>query len=416
MESMAERDAAERLIQLVSGEGFGAGPSHELDEALRIFADVRFTPRESHAIALLLTVHAARRLPDALVVPLAAALVDRGDAVAAAKALGQSSSPAALMLRADLLARGGRLHDAADMVERVLFQDLDWPGARERHARWRGAATTLSGDSRSTRPPPPPATPPAEGEASPRRSLDRAPFRIVREIARGGTGTVYEAEDRELGRRVALKVYHQPERDRAQLLHEVRVPVALAGEGVVRVFDVDADHGWLAMPWAPLGALGLRLRARDADVLRAIRGWSRSLARALARVHRSGWVHHDVKPANVLLDAPERAILTDFATARRVGEPGPPGSHGYVSPERLAGRSSDPRDDIFGFGRILEGAVDARSARGGTAGEPRSLEGWRALARACTGPDANRPRDGADLADRLAAFDDGEREEPRDPA
>jgi hypothetical protein len=406
MKSMGERDAVERLVQLVSNEGFGVGPSHELDEALHLFADVRLTPHEGRAIELLLALHAARPLPDGLVVPLAAALVDRGEATAAAKALADSTSPAALMLRADLLARSGRLEEAADTVERILFRDLDWPGARERHARWRGAAATLS-DRPSARPPGNATTATTDGEASRRRSLDRTPFRIAREVARGGTGTVYEAEDRELGRRVALKVYHQPERDRAQLLHEARVAVALAGEGVVRVFDVDADEGWLAMPWAPLGALGMRLRARDAPVLGAVEGWARSLARALARVHANGWVHHDVKPANVLLQAPDRAILTDFATARRAGEPGPPGSQGYISPERLAGRASDPRDDVFGFGRILEGAVDVLAAGGGSAVDSSSLGEWRALARACTGPDAGRPRSGSELETRLSATTKG---------
>ncbi len=168
-----------------------------------------------------------------------------------------------------------------------------------------------------------------------------APFRWIREAGRGGSATVYEAEDLELLRRVAVKVYHRPDRDRVKLLHEARVAAAVAGDGIVRVFDVDPRRGWLAMEWAPRGALPPR----------AGMGWAQPLARALARVHRAGWVHHDVKPANVLLTAQGAPMLGDFGIARRAGEPSPPGSFGYVSPERLAGRGSDPRDDVYGFGR-----------------------------------------------------------------
>jgi serine/threonine-protein kinase len=183
-----------------------------------------------------------------------------------------------------------------------------------------------------------------------------------------------------------------------QLLHEARVAVALAGPGVVRVFDVEPQQGWLAMEWAPLGAL----RARLGEPLER---WVPPLAAALARVHAAGWVHHDVKPANVLLRVVEEPLLTDLGTARRVGEPSPPGSMGYVSPERLAGRASDPRDDVYGFGRILEDALDARRSPEASHTGPADAERyarWRALASACTGPDGGRPRDGADLVAWIA--------------
>jgi serine/threonine protein kinase len=197
--------------------------------------------------------------------------------------------------------------------------------------------------------------------------------------------------DAELGRQVALKVYHRPDRDRAQLLHEGRVAVRLGGRGIVRVFDVDPAQGWLAMEWASLGALRACIQAGDAESLLPIARWAVPLARTLARVHAAGWVHHDVKPANVLLRAPDDPLLTDFGTARRIGEPSPPGSMGYVSPERLAGRASDPRDDIYGYGRVIEDAL--RAVQG--IARPETL--WRDLWLACTGPDSGRPLDGGAL-------------------
>jgi serine/threonine-protein kinase len=139
------------------------------------------------------------------------------------------------------------------------------------------------------------------------------------------------------------------------------------------------------MEWAPLGALRRRLSE-------PIERWAAGLASALARVHADGWVHHDVKPANVLLRAPDEPLLTDFGTARRIGEPSPPGSLGFMSPERLSGRASDPRDDVYGFGRVLEEAADA---------QPAARPTWVDLAAACTGPDAARPCDGAELVGRI---------------
>ncbi|MGD0675436.1 MAG: serine/threonine-protein kinase [Polyangiaceae bacterium] len=391
---MGGRDVLGPLIQLVA-DGHAADPAL-LEEAMILLAAVRMTPDEARALERLSALHAQRPLPEPLRVAMASALVDRGESDAAAALVADASSPAALMIRAELLAREGDWLGASSEVERILFRDIDWPGARERRARWAeegaapNAANSAPSGSRAV-------LPPLEG----RRSLDKAPFRLVREVARGGAGAVYEADDRELGRRVALKVYHHPDRDRAQLQHEARVAVALAGDGVIAVFDVDLDQGWLAMPWAPLGALGARLKTADPTVLAATPAWSHSLSHALARVHQGGWVHHDVKPANVLLASTDTTILTDFGTARRRGEPSPPGSLGYVSPERQAGRPSDPRDDVFGFGRVLEETIAAASRAPGALAESaaRDLLG---LAAACVGPDQDRPIDGGELVTLLS--------------
>ncbi|MGO9837302.1 MAG: protein kinase domain-containing protein [Polyangiaceae bacterium] len=362
----------ERLLRA----GAPGGPT--VEEALGIFADLRVTPDEGRAIDLLLARETRDPLPEPLLVALASALVDRGQSESAVRALARADSCAALVIRADLLAARGDLVSAMALVERALLRDIDWPGARERHARWRAAL----------------------GQAPPRKvdttatmvtSRPQAPFRLLREIGRGGAGTVYEAEDPDLGRHVALKVYHRVDRDRAQLLHEARVAVALAGKGVVRVFDVDPEHGWLVMEWARSGALHDLLRSGDERTRSELEGWAVPLADALARVHAAGWIHNDVKPANVLLRDRRTPLLSDFGGAKRAGEPSPPGSVGYVSPERLAGRSSDPRDDVFAFGRVLQCALDA-------VGEGGDLGRWRRIAASCTGPDPARPAHAVALA------------------
>jgi eukaryotic-like serine/threonine-protein kinase len=368
------RDPIEELVRVGAPDGLSC------DEAVARFARLRSTPDEGRAIRRLLAKDAIAPLPEPLLLAVASALVDRGEEAMASAALARASSLPGLILRADLLERRGDLAGAMALVERVLLRDIDWVGARERHARWRDAQGR--GPPRSERGP----------IAASAATWLSSPFQVLREVARGGAGVVYEAEDRDLGRRLALKVYHRPDRDRAQLLHEARVAVALAGEGVVRVFDADPDRGWIALEWAPLGALRGHLLRADASAIGGVFPWAAPLARALARVHAAGWVHQDVKPDNILLRAPGAPLLSDFGSARRRGAPSSPGSLGYVSPERVAGRPSDPRDDVYAFGRVLEDALDA-----GAEGDAHVETGWREVASACSGPDDLRPRDGAEL-------------------
>jgi hypothetical protein len=367
-----------RLLSIGSPDGPGE------DEALALLGSLRRSAEEGLALDGLAQRSQDRVLPDRLVLATASALIDRGDRAAARSLLSSQESSTALLMRADISAEDGDLPLAIATIERVLLRNLDLPGASERRQRWRRRLGLTE-----RRQEPDPAT------MTVATTRPRAPFNLVREVARGGAGVVYEALDRELGRRVALKIYHRPDRDRSQLLHEARVAAELDGPGVVRVFDVDPDDGWLALEWAAAGALRELLRPDGRASLPPPASWLPALGRALARVHHAGWVHHDVKPANVLMADGGTLWLGDFGTARRVGEPSPPGSFGYVSPERLAGRASDPRDDVYGFGRIVE---DTLSAIGDIADATR----WRDLAARCVGRSEARPADGSTLVSELA--------------
>ena len=367
-------------IDKITRVALAGGPS--VEEALYLFGGLRNTPEESRLVEEVARTSQVRRLPEPILLVLASVLVDRGESIVAERVLAGVTSSPALMLAADLAERRTDYANALALVERVMLRDLDHPGARERHKRWRAE---LGFDVEQKRA--------APGATVVTREPD-APFDLLREVGRGGAGAVYEAVDRELGRHVALKVYHQPERDRSQLAHEAKVAAALEGPGIVRVYDLDPAHGWLAFEWAMHGTLREKIRARDLGQLLPIQKWAVPLAIALARVHASGWVHHDVKPANVLVDRLGGAVLTDFGIARKISEPPPAGSLGYLSPERIAGRPSDPRDDIYGFGRVLEDVLDVVR-------DESTLARFRPLAVACTGPDAQRPGNGQALLTRM---------------
>jgi tRNA A-37 threonylcarbamoyl transferase component Bud32 len=369
----------ERLAQC----GLPEGPT--IEDALATFRGLRSTQDEGAALEAIAHAAIDHGVPEPLLLAAASALVDRGEGSRAHDLLQTATSPSALLLLSDLEAERGDVPRALSLVERVLLQEIDHPGALERHRRHRAALGLVSPPRREAA-----LTTVVAAEPD-------SPYQLLREVARGGAGAVYEAEDRELGRRLALKVYHEPTRDRDQLLHEVRLAVALSGPGVVRVFDVDPDHGWIALEWAPLGALRERIRARDTESLLPLERWLLPLARGLARVHDAGLVHLDVKPANVLLVSPTLPVLADFGIARRVGQPSPPGSMGYVSPERLAKKPADHRDDIYGFGRVLEDVLEA-------VGSPADRERFLALAKLCTGQVEARPAHARDLVVRLQAL------------
>jgi serine/threonine-protein kinase len=382
----APRKPPARVMRLAE-VGLPGGPS--VDEAIAVLRQVRGTELEATAVGFALRA-GARVIPDPVRVACADILASRGDDAGALRVLEGISSTPGLVLASDLYAGAGQLARAVGTIERVLARDLDAPGARERHRRWSQALGYVAKTVRR-----------ADEATIVAPQATAGPFRLLREVARGGAGAVYEAEDQLLGRRVAFKVYHGRGKDRDLLQREARLAVTLAGPGVLRVLDADPAEGWVALEWVPRGSLRDMLRTGDVAALAPIGRWARPLARALARVHAAGFVHADVKPANVLLRQPNDPVLGDFGIACSAGAPAEGGgSAGYLSPERLGGRPNDARDDVYGFGRVLEDVLHHLEALP-AAPDVTDREAFHALAARCLGPDDARPANGAELVRAL---------------
>ncbi len=291
----------------------------------------------------------ADRTLDALLVACAHLLEARGQEREARELVATSRSVAGMLLAADLHAAAGLLPQAVSTIERVLARSIDTPGARERHHRWlaqlgRRSHSEVADDGATV-------VAPAVQETS---------FRILREVARGGAGTVYEAEDELLGRRLAFKVYHRAGDDHDQIAREGRTAVLLSGPGVLRVFDANPKEGWLCTEWVPRGSLRDILRdGRVADVLPMERWLPRMIA-ALERVHAAGLVHSDLKPGNLLFRSPDDPLLGDFGSCVPAQSTSLAGTPGYLAPERLDGSAAHPRDDVYAVGRIIEDVLAAR--------------------------------------------------------
>jgi tetratricopeptide (TPR) repeat protein len=198
-------------------------------------------------------------------------------------------------------------------------------------------------------------------------------FEILGLLARGGMGAVYEAHDRALDARIALKVIEPlmgmdgSVRDRFR--REVNLARRVTHPNVCRIFDLVEDGRFLFLTMELLHGESLSERlsrgALDEDQTRAI---SEQIAAALDAAHRVGVIHRDLKPGNVML-VPDsaggvRAVVTDFglaiASAPAERDPHPItragqvlGTLAYMAPEQLEGRPATSATDLYALGLMI---------------------------------------------------------------
>ena len=193
------------------------------------------------------------------------------------------------------------------------------------------------------------------------------PYRVLQLLGAGGMGLVFAAEDRQLKRRVALKVmkpHLAADADaRHRFLREAQAAAAVEHDHVVAIYQVGEDRGvpFLAMPLLQGEALEARLRREGRLPVPEVLRIGREIADGLAAAHDRGLIHRDIKPANLWLEAgKQRVKILDFGLARAVADrthltqPGTlVGSPQYMSPEQARGERGDPRSDLFSLGCVL---------------------------------------------------------------
>jgi predicted Ser/Thr protein kinase len=250
------------------------------------------------------------------------------------------------------------------------------------------------------------------------------PYRIEREIARGGMGVVYLAQDTRLGRVVALKALParltaDAER-RERLRREARAAAALAHPSVAVVYALEEIDGTLFIATEYIEGHSLReeIRRGSLDPHAAV-ATAKAVASALAAAHAGGIVHRDLKPENVMRARDGQIKVLDFGLARTITpDPEAPtsvrltvegavvGTPGYMPPEQLEGRPVDARADVHAFGVLLHELVTGRLPASGTpiSGEGTIPAGVGSIITKCLAldPDA-RYQDGSELVNALDA-------------
>jgi pSer/pThr/pTyr-binding forkhead associated (FHA) protein/anti-anti-sigma regulatory factor len=220
---------------------------------------------------------------------------------------------------------------------------------------------------------------PLEAERDPLVGQSIGIYHVLDLLGDGGMGIVYLAEDRRLGRRVALK-FLRPELTndagaKERFIREARAGAALDHPNVCPLYGIEetADGGlFLAMRYYEGETLKQRL-ARGPLSIDEVLDIAVQIAEGLAAAHRAGIVHRDIKPGNVLLTEGPLKIL-DFGIAK-IRDHAPLttlgsaiGTTAYMSPEQARGEPVDHRSDIWALGVVLSemalaGGVVDQSAR-----------------------------------------------------
>jgi serine/threonine-protein kinase len=191
-------------------------------------------------------------------------------------------------------------------------------------------------------------------------------YRLLKHLVTGQNSQVWEVVEGNSGRHFAMKLL-LPEKigDAAMrrfLLHEAEVGRQLAHPNIIRIVHVNQDpqNPYFVMEFFPAGNLKLRIMRKEMDFIRErALDILKQAATALAFMNAKGWVHRDVKPDNMLVNAAGDLRVIDFALAQRIPtgwsktfwrKQKPQGTRSYMSPEQIRGLALDGRADIYSFG------------------------------------------------------------------
>ncbi len=193
-------------------------------------------------------------------------------------------------------------------------------------------------------------------------------YEIIRLLGEGGFATVYEAHDRMLDRRVAIKQLRlektRSENSVKRFVQEARIAAALEHPNVITVYGLRmaGQRLYMILEYLSGGSLQELVNRQGklppGQAVKLVSG----ICEGLARLHARGIVHRDVKAENILLTADGRPKITDFGIAhvpQNAGGMGltqagfQPSSMLYSSPEQFRGEKIDVRSDIYQVGELL---------------------------------------------------------------
>lgn len=190
-------------------------------------------------------------------------------------------------------------------------------------------------------------------------------YQIIRLLGQGGMGAVYEVHDRELDRKVALKVIRADMAESPEAFWRFKQEIILARQithrNVIRLFDLGQADGikFITMEYIEGESLRQRLLRKGKLEPREAAQLMAQICRALEAAHAEGVIHRDLKPRNIMLDRDGRAYVMDFGLARSLSASGIThiggsiGTLDYMSPEQAKDLPLDARSDLFSAGIVF---------------------------------------------------------------
>ncbi len=216
-------------------------------------------------------------------------------------------------------------------------------------------------------------------------------YELRRKAGEGATGFVYEAWDRLLETRIAVKLLRREYAGNSLVLERFRQEILLSRNlghpNILRAYHLGRfeDRAYLTMQWIDGPTLATSIAEEAPLPTERVAFVGARLASALEAAHAHNVLHRDVKPQNVMLDRRGEPLITDFGLARLLEGPGVTtagvfmGTPNYVSPEQSRLESLDGRSDVYSLGVLLFEMVTGRCPfHGDTAGEV--LEMHRSMA------------------------------------
>jgi serine/threonine protein kinase len=190
-------------------------------------------------------------------------------------------------------------------------------------------------------------------------------YELIRRLGEGGMARVYLARDVRLGREVAVKMLDPQLAERPgfreRFLREARVAASLDHPHIVPLYDFGDSNSflYLVMPYVSGGSLQDMLKRTPLPVGEVV-AYGSQIGDALDYAHQRKVIHRDVKPANMLLHADGRLMLSDFGLAKILDTSRPAVSRGhpdagtpeYMAPEQIEGHT-DERSDVYALGVVL---------------------------------------------------------------
>jgi serine/threonine protein kinase/tetratricopeptide (TPR) repeat protein len=190
-------------------------------------------------------------------------------------------------------------------------------------------------------------------------------YEILQTIGEGGMGAVYKAEDRELGRTVALKVIRPELASNPDILQRFKQEILLASKvtdrNIIRIYDLGDAEGvkFITMEFVEGNDLRHLLHGQGKLPVAEAVDIMEQVVSGLRAAHRMGIIHRDLKPGNIMRAADGRVLVMDFGLARSLQGDGMTrtgtmlGTMEYMSPEQAQAKELDARSDIFTVGLIL---------------------------------------------------------------
>ncbi len=190
-------------------------------------------------------------------------------------------------------------------------------------------------------------------------------YQVIEELGKGGMGSIYKVLDKKVNEKIALKLINMETASDPSTIdrfsNELKLARKVSHRNICRMYDLSEEQGthYITMEFVPGEDLkNSIIRMGPLNSGKAI-SIAKQLCKGLAEAHKSGVIHRDLKPQNIMIDSNGNARIMDFGIARTVKGEGITadgmviGTPEYMSPEQVEGKEVDQRTDVYALGTIL---------------------------------------------------------------